>query len=260
MIPGPKMIWQFGELGYDFSINTCSDGVTVDANNCRLSTKPIKWDYYNATGRRALFEVYRQLLALKKTPNYLTTFTTSNVTYDLGGNTKWLKLVTDSLNVVVIGNFDVVANTVNVTFPNAGTWYSYLTGTTRTASGSSETISLQPGEYYVYTNRDTRGTVSTALFPTTAATVNMSLRVAPNPVKEEAMVKYELPENGKVLLVFGDEWCSYWNPFQGYQTKGPHVFAMNSMSNPMKYLTAGMYLVQLSVNGKQQTSKFIITH
>jgi hypothetical protein len=94
MIPGPKMIWQFGELGYDFSINTCSNGVTVD-NTCRLSTKPIKWDYYNITGRRALFEVYKQLLALKKTPNYLTTFTTSNVSYDLSANTKWLKLVTD---------------------------------------------------------------------------------------------------------------------------------------------------------------------
>ena len=23
------MIWQFGELGYDYSINTCSDGVTI---------------------------------------------------------------------------------------------------------------------------------------------------------------------------------------------------------------------------------------
>ncbi|MEI9909455.1 MAG: hypothetical protein WDO71_07195 [Bacteroidota bacterium] len=33
-IPGPKMIWQFGELGYDFSINRCADG-TIN-NNCRL--------------------------------------------------------------------------------------------------------------------------------------------------------------------------------------------------------------------------------
>src|SRR5439155_3221769 len=25
-MPGPKLIWQFGELGYDLSINTCDNG------------------------------------------------------------------------------------------------------------------------------------------------------------------------------------------------------------------------------------------
>lgn len=260
MIPGPKMIWQFGELGFDFSINTCSDGVTID-NNCRLSNKPIKWDYYNVSGRRALFEVYKQLLALKKTPNYLTTFTTSNVTYDLAGNTKWLKLVTDSLNVVVVGNFDVVANTVNVSFPNAGTWYSYLTGTSRTASGSTETINLQPGEYYVYTNKDVRNTVSTALFSPMVPSVDMSLRVMPNPVKEQAMVSYNLPESGKVSLqLLGMNGSRLGSLFQGFQSKGPHSSPINTVTNSFKQYAPGVYLIQLTVNGKQQTTKFIITH
>ena len=261
MIPGPKMIWQFGELGYDFSINTCSDGVTVDANNCRLSTKPIKWDYYNVAGRRALFEVYKQLLALKKTPNYLTTFTTSNISYDLGGNTKWLKLVTDSLNVVVVGNFDVVANTVNVAFPNAGTWYSYLTGTSRTATGSTETLNLQPGEYYVYTNKDVRNTVSTALFTPTLPSVDLSLRIMPNPVKEQAMVSYHLPESGKVSLqLLGMNGSRLGNLFQGFQSKGAHSSPINTLTNSFKQYAPGVYLLQLSINGKQQTTKFIITH
>ena len=35
-IPGPKMIWQFGELGYDNSID----------DPCRLCEKPILWDYF----------------------------------------------------------------------------------------------------------------------------------------------------------------------------------------------------------------------
>ena len=261
MIPGPKMIWQFGELGYDFSINTCSDGVTVDANNCRLSTKPIKWDYYNAAGRRALFEVYKQLLALKKTPNYLTTFTTSNITYDLGGNTKWLKLVTDSLNVVVVGNFDVVANTANVAFPNAGTWYSYLTGTSRTATGATETLNLQPGEYYVYTNKDVRNTVSTALFTPSVTAVDMSLKIMPNPVKEQAIVSYNLPESGKVSLqLLGMNGSRLGSLFQGFQTKGSHSAAINTLTNSFKQYASGVYLLQLSINGKQQTTKFIITH
>jgi glycosidase len=260
MIPGPKMIWQFGELGYDFSINTCSNGVTVD-NTCRLSTKPIKWDYYNITGRRALFEVYKQLLALKKTPNYLTTFTTSNVSYDLSANTKWLKLVTDSLNVVVVGNFDVVANTVNVAFPNAGTWYSYLTGTSRTATGATETLNLQPGEYYIYTNKDVRNTVSTALFTPMVPSVDMSLRVMPNPVKEQAMVSYNLPESGKVSLqLLTMNGGRIGNLFQGVQSKGMHTAPINTVTNSFKQYAPGVYLLQLTINGKQQTTKFIITH
>ncbi len=28
LMPGPKMIWQFGELGYDYSINRCGDGTS----------------------------------------------------------------------------------------------------------------------------------------------------------------------------------------------------------------------------------------
>lgn len=40
-IPGPKMIWQFGELGYEFSINRCGDGsinpgCRTDENQLRL--------------------------------------------------------------------------------------------------------------------------------------------------------------------------------------------------------------------------------
>ncbi len=259
MIPGPKMIWQFGEMGYDYSINTCSDGITI-SNDCRLSNKPIKWDYYYNNARKSLYDVYKQLIALKKTTNYFTTFTTTNSSYDLGGNTKWLKLVTDSLNVVVIGNFDVIANTVNVSFPNVGTWYSYLTGTTRTATGATETINLQPGEYYVYTNKDVRQTVSTALLPISGlASLNMKLTIAPNPVQNQALVRYDLPENGQVSIqVLNMEGKRMWQVFQGYQAKGIHSIALSNSSRPINQYPNGIYLLQLLVNGKQKIEKFII--
>ena len=41
-IPGPKMIWQFAELGYDVSID----------DPCRLCEKPIRWDYYDDLERK----------------------------------------------------------------------------------------------------------------------------------------------------------------------------------------------------------------
>jgi len=160
-IPGPKMMWQFEELGYDYSINTCEDGTTIN-NNCRLSPKPIRWDYYSNPNRRALYDVYSKLLNLRKVPNFLPTFVTSDVSWNLSGAFKTLQVNSDSLKITVIGNFDVVSTTGTVTFQNAGTWYNYLTGATRTATGAPESITLQPGEYYVYTNRNA-GPLVTAL-------------------------------------------------------------------------------------------------
>ena len=67
LIPGPKMLWQFGELGYDYSINTCSDGVTIN-NNCRYRSKPIKWDYLQNVNRKSLHDIYSGLLKLRTMP------------------------------------------------------------------------------------------------------------------------------------------------------------------------------------------------
>ncbi len=58
-VPGPKMIWQFGELGYDYSIDY----------NGRLGEKPIRWDYYtNQTNseRQKLFKFISELISLRK--------------------------------------------------------------------------------------------------------------------------------------------------------------------------------------------------
>lgn len=156
--PAPKMLWQFQELGYDFSINTCED-LTINSN-CRVSPKPIRWDYLTNTNRKALMTVYSKLLKMRNVPNYLPTFVTSNMTYDLGSYVKWLKVTSDSLKILVIGNFDVVTRTGSVTFQQPGLWYNYLQGGTRIATGSSESFTLQPGQYYVFVSRDVTAAVN----------------------------------------------------------------------------------------------------
>jgi len=55
-IPGPKMFWQFGELGYDYSIDY----------NGRLGRKPIRWDYLQQDRRRKLYRVFSALIELKR--------------------------------------------------------------------------------------------------------------------------------------------------------------------------------------------------
>jgi 1,4-alpha-glucan branching enzyme len=148
-MPGPKMIWQFGEQGYDYSINYCPDGSTN--NNCRTDPKPIRWDYLQVPGRKDLYNVYKALLQLRNNPLYAEAFTTGFISRDFSGAFKWMTLNSSAGDVVIIGNFDVVAQGGSVTFPAAGTWYEYLKApNTFNATGGSQFFNLQPGEYRIY--------------------------------------------------------------------------------------------------------------
>lgn len=263
MIPGPKLMWQFGELGYDFSINRCGDG-SIN-NSCRTDAKPIRWDYYQNADRFALFDVYRKAIQLKLAPGYSSTFTTSNVSYSLGGSIKWMVLNEPTLRVMVIGNFDVTAQTTTVTFPTSGTWYSYLTGTTRVATGGTETITLQPGEYYIYTDRLTQVVLS--LNPNTgnntvtrdsAGYVNdIKVRVFANPITPASTIEYSTVRSGNVRMVLTDmNGRILTNIVNGYTNKG--TYRITATAAGISKLTAGMYLLQTELNGRKRIDKVII--
>lgn len=257
MIPGPKMLWQFGELGYDYSINTCAN-LTVDAGgNCRLDAKPVKWNYYNVPGRQALYNVYAALFKLRNTPAFSGTFTTGSITYDLANAFKTLKVTSDSLSIVVIGNFDVTQQAGSVTFPAAGTWYSYLTGTTHTATGTAESITLQPGEYYVYSSKSLSGDVVTAVTdPGAAGTNAMNITVYPNPVRSSATVQYTLPESGTVHISMIDiSGRTVARLFNGFKAKGTQTFSLDQSQPGLS--ANGIYLLQVEEKGKTSVAKFM---
>jgi 1,4-alpha-glucan branching enzyme len=142
--PGPKMIWQFGELGYDYSINTCGD---LTVNNCRTDPKPIRWDYLQQTNRKKLHDVYSALIKLRFNSSFADEFISNTSQQNFSGSFKWLTLN----KIVVVGNFDVTTQSGSVTFPATGTWYDYLNGTTRVVSNVTQSFTLLPGEYHVFT-------------------------------------------------------------------------------------------------------------
>jgi 1,4-alpha-glucan branching enzyme len=144
-IPGPKMIWQFGEIGYDYSINYCTNGTISD--NCRLDSKPIKWNYLQQPNRKRLYDVYSSLIKLRFNPLFQDQFVSNSTQQNLSGSFKWIKMD----KVMVMGNFDVVSQTGSVTFPTSGAWYDYLNGSTMAATGNAQSFTLAPGEYHVYT-------------------------------------------------------------------------------------------------------------
>jgi hypothetical protein len=259
MIPAPKMLWQFQELGYDYSINTCTNG-TVN-NACRLDPKPIRWDYLNIPNRKALYDVYAKLFKLRNTPNFLPTFITDNISYSLGGAFKTLQVSSDSLKITVIGNFDVNATTGSVTFQNSGTWYNYLNGGTRTASGTSESITLQPGEYYVYTNRDVNNLTPTPVRNADNIITNMRASIYPNPVSSNTIVEYDLPESGNVeISIINNVGQRVGNLFNGFKPKGTQRLLVSSPGFKTGNLSTGTYLLKISINGKTKIQQFIVQH
>lgn len=259
MTPGPKMLWQFGELGYHYSINTCTDLSVDPSGACRLTPKPIRWDFYNNTARNNLYNIYKKLILLKTNPKYFTTFTSNNVTWNTANSLfKSLIVNDDSLKIVVLANFDVTAQTGTVTFPTAGTYYSYLTGTTKTATGNVENITLQPGEYYVYTNKNLNNTVTTAVISANLLD-NASLSINPNPVQGNAFIQYSLPESGNVGIDINDiNGKKIVTLFSGFRPKGNYTLPLSNTGISINALSNGVYVLQLTLNGKRKATTFII--
>jgi hypothetical protein len=154
-VSGPKMIWQFGELGYDYSINSNYAG-TSTSNDYRTNPKPVKWDYYNVTERKGLYNTYSKLLALRNNNPELfsqSAFGGWNVTQSYWSQGRSITLhASDGKRLVVVGNFTDSAVSVSASFGETGTWNDYMNGGTLSVSSSTQSISVPAHEFKIYTN------------------------------------------------------------------------------------------------------------
>jgi glycosidase len=252
-IPGPKMFWQFAELGYDYSINTCPN-TTLDPA-CRTDKKPIRWDYYNNANRKKLFDVYAALNNLRlQRPS---AFTDGSIQWGTGGLFKWITVNHGTLKLVVVANMDVQQHTGFVAFPSSGTYYDYLLGNTFNSTGGSQSFTLAPGEYHVYVDQQiSNGT--TPIFNIQQPILNMNVMVYPNPIVNDALVEYDLPENGKVNISILDlQGRQQGILYSGHKLAGTHQFAFNSTQFDVAKLSSGIYLLQFDINGKKKVEKIV---
>lgn len=251
-IPGPKMIWQFGELGYDFSINYCRGG-GVDPN-CRLDPKPIRWDYGLDANRLKLYNVMSGLLHLKQ--NYKVFKTTD---YDLNvidAYKKSIHLNDDEMDVTIVGNFDVVPQSVNPNFQQSGIWYDYFSGDSITVSDPQALLDYEPGEYHLYTSVRlpeppggyTTGTVAIKnLLPT-----DFKLNMIPNPTSETTSIQFELESSSFVnLSVYNTLGQEVINLINAKQDQGRHNVTWDAKNK-------GLYFVRIEVDGKTKTEKLLV--
>jgi glycosidase len=142
--PGPKMVWEFGERGYDISINDASTGG-------RLGDKPPLWNYMSDPNRHHLYQVYSRMIRMKIKNSV---FNATSFTYNLTNNVKFMQLLDPAgqNNVEAVANFDVVPVAANISFPSTGTWYDNFSGTSINVTSIPYSMTLQPGEYHLFSN------------------------------------------------------------------------------------------------------------
>jgi 1,4-alpha-glucan branching enzyme len=185
-VPGPKMLWQFGELGYDYSINQCAGG-SVNSD-CRLDPKPVVWEYTLQQSRQSLFNHVADLIRLKKeydvfqSGSLLMTPGNSLVKQLIFRNEPYNPnpSIPDDMNAVIVANFDVVPVTVNVSFPHTGVWFDYYSyGSPVTVSSTLTSFTLAPGQFRLFTDVEIENGIITGITPKEEA--RLQVHAFPNP-------------------------------------------------------------------------------
>lgn len=142
-VPGPKMIWQFGEMGYDVSIE----------ENGRTGRKPLHWEYLENAQRKELQEVYAQLMALRNAhPDVFDSQSTFDWNVEssdwVNGRSISIETLTGK-KLVLLGNFSL--NNAEITFPAApGSWKEYPGN--KEVVIDDEKVEVPAHQYKIYTN------------------------------------------------------------------------------------------------------------
>jgi 1,4-alpha-glucan branching enzyme len=216
-IPGPKMIWQFGELGYETNIDF----------NGRTGRKPIHWEYFENSNRKNIYDTWSKLARLKTgRPE----FNTNNFSLDTGGLVKRIHLVGDTEEVIIIGNFDVATQSKDPAFSKNTTWYELFSETSITINNSNKNtpISLQPGEYKLYSTKNYQDFLPVEKIKKSNETVT----VYPNPTSSSFSMN--LPATNITIL---DTSGRFVKTFNGDFEKN-HVFNIQNLKSGIYFIKA----------------------
>ncbi|MBN8547193.1 MAG: T9SS type A sorting domain-containing protein [Ignavibacteria bacterium] len=251
-VPGPKMIWQFGELAYDVSIfYPCG----TDA--CKTDPKPVKWEYYNDSRRLNLYKTWAELIKLKK--NY-DAFSSTDFIIDAATALKTIKINHSQMNVVITGNFGVTEANYNPGFQNTGKWYDFFSGDSMTVSDVNMSVSLLPGEFKIYTTMKLptpEPGIATSIFEKDENELPVDFNLDqnfPNPFNPSTKISFSIPQSGMVNLAV-------------YNSVGELVKVLvNEQMSQGKYnvdfdgagLSSGIYFYRLVSEGTVLSKKMIL--
>lgn len=244
-IPGPKMIWQFGELGYDVSID----------DPCRVCPKPIKWEYLENPNRKKLMQVYTELIRLKLENEV---FSTTDFLLIGGSNLRQIILNHSSNNVVVLGNFGTNPDTISATFNNNGWWHEFYSRDSLMVNASEMRIALKQGEYRIYSTKKFH-MHQLPIDPVVKPDENTKVKAFPNPSSGGMYFQLPILSNDKVILEIFDMRGQLVRKFEKDNVgQGFYTLYWDANDNGGQKIAKGMYFFKFSHNDKTDKGKLII--
>ncbi|OYT11561.1 MAG: alpha-amylase [Bacteroidetes bacterium 4572_112] len=240
-VPGPKMIWQFGELGYDISIDY----------NGRTGEKPIKWDYMDDDDRKNNYAIYAAINKLRADESAC--FQTTDYDMDVNGALKQITLRHSSMNLVTVGNFDVIPHNYTVTMPHSGTWYDYFSGDTIEVINTNYTFALDMGLFHIYTDKS----ITTPDLPLgigdngSIKNNNNTLKIYPNPSNGDVLKVFISTKDKVELSIINMEGRTIFT--QTNSQLGDRIINLNDMGLP-----SGIYFCRIMGKNTNEIVKFIV--
>ncbi len=264
-IPGPKMMWQFGELGYGYGpdgrdclrpgddLGDCPSGTPS-----RTGRKPIRWEYRDDSLRERLYKAWSAIINLRRNHEVFSS-TATNVDLSVGGPVKRIKLSHPTMNVVILGNFGVSPASGLPAFHHPGPWYDFFTGEELAVVDPNAGIPLAAGEFHIFTNQPVETpepgiiTVGVADDPGELPLSVTLETIYPNPFREAAVIRFSLPalQHAKVE-VFDMLGRRVDVPADGVLTAGIHEVIWDASG-----LASGAYVVRLESAGTVKFKKVV---
>jgi len=249
-IPGPKMLWHFGELGMENSIFTCNNGTVNESGgndgDCKLDTKPQpQWtsNWPSDTTRNEIYTTWSRLNALKINEAVF------EGSYSINSGTLTPKIyiwddsiaTTELKNIVIISNFDLSNQNVVPNFPYTGIWYDLMDtsgATSITVSNTTDPISLAPGEFKIF------GNMPAASLSTNDLIAENTIEIYPNPAHDY----FKLNQPSEQVIVY-DLIGKVTQTFKGNYSSESHFDVSN--------LKTGIYLVHIKSERGTTTRKLL---
>lgn len=232
LIPGPKMLWQFQEMGYDYSI---------ESQGGRTNAKPSAWGWLNLSHRKAAYETVAKIISIRKL--FPTAFSEGNFDLQIGTsnweNGRVITLTHGDLNLVVMGNFKPDAGaTIYATFPKTGMWYNAITGESTYVSSNNSSFPVNAGQVLILADRK----------------INFPSGVD-NPLMEENNdFLYPTATSGKVYIKDGIS----QNEVKVFNIHGQQVNTMKNVNEiDLSELQSGMYLIKMKTSSAEMTGKVL---
>lgn len=252
LIPGPKILWQFGELGYDFSINY----------NGRTGKKPIRWDYFELPDRKHLYDIFSALINMRKSHEIFHKTDTDVTFISPSSSIKTVVLKHNGEEVVIVGNFGLSSQEVKTNITTDITYHEFFSGESVSISDSDSTFSFNAGEVRIFStfqidNPDSISIITTSerSFENEIPNRTRLLPAWPNPFNPTTTIPFEI---GKAEIVTIKVWNLLGQQVRVLVNQQRFSAGSHTLTFEASHLSSGTYFIEMQTSDYRAVMKVLL--